>query len=197
MDYYESVKKFGMLLESSDKTITLWHGGNLDDAYQETKRHAKGRWEHGPGLYLTSSHEVAKKYTKGRRKLYRVKVSEGNDIQSVDVPIEDIHSFIDRYVIRKDRQDIKDRLERTLKDGKVKISRLLNLIINADALPKRYTNELREFLVDSGVDYSLDTNTFGWGELTLVLFNMDKLVDKEVVGPDEKISEYDLPKEFN
>ena len=42
--------------------MNVWHGGKLEDSYQDSISHKKGRWEHGPGLYLTTHYDTAKKY---------------------------------------------------------------------------------------------------------------------------------------
>ena len=183
-------------LMESPRTMTLWHGGRLDDSYEASISHKKGRWEHGPGLYLTTHYDTAKKYAKSQRKLYQITVEEGAELDKSNIPEENVHEFIDTYIIGRKKNIIRSSVERITKDGTVKASRLLNLIINEDAIRSSNTNELRNFFVANGIDYALVPNAFGWGEMMLVLYNMDKIVEKKVIRPSDDIEVYDLPTDF-
>ncbi len=196
MEYQESITKFSSMMESTNESISLWHGGRLKDAYNSTQSHASGRWEFGPGLYLTSKYEVAKKYAKGSRKLYQVEIEKGNEIRDVDIPIRNVEDFITRSVISKKRSEIRSRLDKYITKDKVPAHVFLNILIDEDAVAKRNTNTLREFLVVNGIDYVIDSNTYGWGEMMLVLFNMEKMIGQEVVSPKADIDVYDLPQKF-
>ena len=47
------------------------------------------------------------------------------------------------------------------------------------------------------MDYSIQDNAFGWGERMIVLFNMGKIIKKEIVRSKDPIKVFDLPVEFN
>ena len=64
-------------------TLTLWHGGRALEHDYKKSLPAKGLWEHGPGLYLTTSYLRAKQYAKGGGTTYSVTVEEGKDIENV------------------------------------------------------------------------------------------------------------------
>jgi len=190
----ESFKDY--IQENAQQTMTLWHGGNLSDGFIDSLSHKKGKWEYGPGLYLTTHYHTAKGYAKGNRKLYKVVIQKGSAIEDVMIDVQTVFEFIDGNVIRNRAQIIKDNLERHIKDGRVPLFILNNLIINYDGIKNTNTNELRKFLVENGADYSLVSNAFGWHEMMVVLFNMDKIVSITQVKPNDKISEYDLATEF-
>jgi hypothetical protein len=177
---------------ASGRTMVLWHGGNLD---KEPKYSASGRWEFGPGLYLTTHYNVVAKYAKGSRKLYRITVAEGTDIRSVNIPVQDVWSFISKNVIIKKRKEVIDRLSKYVKDDKIPASIVVNSMINHDALKGAATRSLREFLVSQGVDYELVDNAFGWHDKMIVLYNMNKIVKTERVSSKD-IEVWDLPTEF-
>jgi len=180
----------------SASTITLWHGGNLD-YNQEGVAHKKGRWEFGPALYLTTHYDTARKYSKGSRKLYQITISRGTDIKDVNIALPAVMEFVDNYVIRAKSKDIKSRIEKYVKADKVNADIFLNIIINEDAIKSTDTNNLRQFLVSEGVDYSIQDNAFGWNERVIALFNMKKIVSKKIITSKDKVEVYDLPKEFN
>lgn len=184
------------LTTASTKQLTLWHGGNLDHI-QEGVTHKKGRWEGGPGLYLTTHYDTAKKYAKGSRKLYQVTIGEGKDIKDVDIEFDTVRHFINAFVIKSKRKDILQRLEdKWVKNGKINADIINNNMINEEALRPANTNAFRAFLVKNGVDYSIQDNLFGWHERAIVLFNMDKIISTTRIGPKDKIEIFDLPTEF-
>ena len=176
-------------------TLTLWHGGRLDDAYDESMSHSKGRWEYGPGLYLTTHYSTAQKYAKGGRKFYRVTISSGNDARVTDVPLQDAKTFVESHVTRSKMVDTIQAMDRNSERG-LKADVFINILLNRGSLPATRSGKLREFLVQHGVDYEIVDNAFGWGERMIVLFNMAKIIKKEVVAPKEKLEVFDLPTEF-
>lgn len=179
--------KLKNIFESND-VMQFWHGGNLDLPIQTRS----GKWEYGPGLYLTTHHGTAKKYSKGGRKLYRITVEQGNDSNNSFIDLAAIRNFVNRYCIVKKRKEILDNLEKIQQDGKISADRMITIIINYDALKNTNVVNLREFLVQNGVDYTMISSPFGWGEKMMVLYNMNKIINKEVIGPKDKIEKYDL-----
>lgn len=173
-------------------TLTLWHGGNLD-TISDNLSHKKGRWEWGAGLYLTTHWETARKYSKGSRRLYRVTINSGNDAASTSIPLEKALEFIKLNVARSKQLDIKERL---LKRPGFSAEYFINVLLNNDALRSSASGGLRTFLVENNVDYSIQDNAFGWNERMIVLFNMDKIIKKEVVRSKDLIGVFDLPTEF-
>jgi hypothetical protein len=180
--------------ENANETMTLYHGGNLDAGFQDSITHKKGRWEYGPGLYLISRYYTAKEYAKGSRKLYKVTVQKGNNISEVNVEKEKIFDFVDIYVTKKSRKEIKERLLKFEKEGKIPVEFLVNLVINMEAISTKDSNELRLFLVNCGVDYTIDKHPFGWDATMLVVHNPKKIIKTELAGKNDFD---DLPQEFS
>lgn len=165
----------------NNPTMKFYHGGNLDfkSDYIINK---KGRYEYGVGLYLTTSLEVAEKYAKGSRKLYEVIVSDGTQIKDVEIPLEQVTDFIKQNVLTKKRNEILNVISKYISNGKINASRLNTIILNYQAVPTSKINSLKELLLNNGVDYLIDHNTFGWGETTLVLFNMKKIISYKQIS---------------
>ena len=161
-----------------NETMDLWHGGNLEE-YNDVIAQKNGRYEYGAGLYLTDHKETAIKYAKGSRKLYLITIEKGVDITDAFLDIEVVNSFINKYVIGNKKKEVKERIGKYVKDGKVKAFLLNNIILNEKAISSTNTNKLRSFYVENGIDYEVVDNAFGWGETMVVLYNMDKIVKKE------------------
>lgn len=193
MGWLEQVRaKYRVCAES---TLTLWHGGNLE-LEKDAIMHKGGRWEHGPGLYLTTHYDTARKYAKGARKLYRVVVKRGTNLSDAQIPVASAVDFVGTYVIGTKRKDVVSRIEKHAKVSGIDADTFLNILINENAVKSTYTDRLREFLVHSGIDYSIVDNAFGWHERMVVLFNMKNIVSKTRVLPKDKIETFDLPTEF-
>jgi hypothetical protein len=189
----------------AEQILTLWHGGNLE-SNEEMIAHKSGRWEYGPGLYLTTHYDTARKYSKGSRKLYKIVVRKGTNIRDVMLPMNhskgstaiynNVYSFIHAFVPKKKQQEIIDRIKPHIKNETISADTFLNIMVNEKAIKNTDTDSLREFLVQHGVDYSIVSNAFGWHETMIVLFNMKLIVSKTIVKPKDKIDTFDLPTEF-
>lgn len=172
-------------------TMNFWHGGNLDE-YNDVIAQKNGRYEYGPGLYLTTKFDVVEKYTKGSRKLYLVTVEKGLDINDAFIDFEDVKEFINTYVIKNLRKEIITRMSGYNVDGKIKAFVFNNIILNEKAIKASNTKNLREFYINKGIDYEITNNAFGWGENMMVLYNMKKIVNVIQVGSKDEIKQLDL-----
>ena len=181
----------------ADNIITMWHGGrNLESDYLEVKAHKKGRWEHGPGLYLTSHFDRAVQYAKGGGKLYRVSFRPGRLLDEVVVPIDDMIDFVTRNVPARYRRDIIADLRNNMarRGGEGVIAEVLvNLCLNYEALPNSRTDRLRQFLIDHGVDM-MKTRYGGRDETVVAIINPRIITHVEAVKVgDVPTDEYVFP----
>lgn len=181
------------------KIIKLWHGGNLDDIKADLS-HKSGRYEYGAGLYLTSSYEVVKKYSKGSRKLYLVTVKEGNSVDNTKLNFDACKEFINTNTIKAKISIILERMGKYVdSNGEITARYFNNIILNEKAISSSKTNLLRQFLVDNNVDYEMVGNAFGFSDLLLVLYNNSKIVEvnrvhsKDIYGMDD----FELSTSFN
>ena len=183
-------------------TITMWHGGrDLEHSYKESIS-AKGLWEHGPGLYLTTSYSRARQYAKGGGTTYKVIVQEGNDITNIQIPIEKVTDFIGSHVIKNKRDelltDIHSNMKRMNVTSHIKAEHFLNLVINLEAIKKTNTDKLSDFLVESGADYGFTSHYGGNDETIMVIFNKAKIQSvKRVIAKDVDLNEYNLIPSFS
>lgn len=180
-------------------TITLWHGGrNLESQHKEHLSSKKGRWEHGPGLYLTTHYDTAYSYAKGGGKTYMVEIEEGNDLRNTLIDIHKVNNFVAKYVIGSKKKellsDIYDNMHRMNLNSQVNAEVVLNLIINSDAITNTKTHELTKFFVENGVDYGVVTRFKGRDENVLVVYNKEKIKKvKSVSAKDVSLDQWELP----
>ena len=192
MNFLKRYKVF----EKISLAMEFWHGGILEESYDK-KTQKRGRYESGPGLYLTTHYETARKYAKGGRKMYKVTIEEGTDLNDVKISIDDVKRFVSNNVVSRKRKDVNKSLDLHNRGGFVKAYILNNSLINNDALRPSRTGELVQFFLEQGIDYQIVENAFVWGERVLVLYNMKKLINKTIIRFGDKIETFDLPTDFS
>jgi len=181
-----------------NKNITLWHGGrDLEFNYRDPKPSSKGRWEHGPGLYLTTHYETARDYAKGGGKTYKVDFELGINIQNVMIPLEQALLFIyDNATKKKQKtiiEDIHENMKRMNLIDKVEANVFLNLLFNYDAIVGSKTLKLNRFLVENGVDYGVVNRFKGRDETVFVIYNLDKIKKvKPISAKDVDLKDFEL-----
>lgn len=179
-------------------TYDLWHGGrDLEYNYDKPKASPKGRWEGGPGLYLTTHYETARKYAKGGGSTYKVSFEIGNHIKDVLIPIDSVIDFVNKNVVGKHRKDIIEDIHNNNKRmntiGECSAEVLVNLCINYEALKGEKTINLNRFLVEHGVDYGTIDYFSGRDETVVILYNLDKINKvNSVKAKDVSLDEFEL-----
>ena len=173
--------------------MIFWHGGDLSDISNTFKQQTK-RQEYGPGLYLTTSYDVVSKYIKGGRKLYRVEVALGNSLEDSDIPYDIVIEFLNELP-KSISIKLKSIIDNYNKDGFISAEIINNLFVNNNLLKPEISFKLKNFYLENNIDYSLVNNAFGWGEDMMILFNTNKIINVERIGPKDKIDKFDLHKE--
>lgn len=139
-------------------TNTLFHGGRgLEFNWRDSISHKKGRWEYGPGLYLTTHYDTAYKYAKGGGSIYLVTFTQGNAISDVQISSTDAFRFVEWYVVGSKKKTVKNDITSNMdrmKSDNIDAEHFLNIIINNDAIQNTKTSNLKQFLIEHGVDYS-------------------------------------------
>lgn len=172
-------------------SMNFWHGGNLNE-YNDVIAQKNGRYEYGPGLYLITKYDIAKKYSKGSRKLYLVTVQNGNDINDMFLDENSVATFIKHNVIGHMTKEVKERVSHHMKDGRIKAFIFNNIILNSKAIRPSKTQNLRQFFIDNNIDYEIVENAFGFGEKMMVLYDMKKIINIKQIKPMDEIINYDL-----
>jgi hypothetical protein len=196
MNFIEFLIEDVVELSKEPDTISLWHGGNLTKELVLIPQ-KNGRFEYGAGLYATTHYDTARKYSKGSRKLYKLTLKKGNDANNARIDYVKAIGFVNQFVIKSKRKDIIQRLENFVKNDTISADIFNNVILNEKAIKAVDTIQLSQFFVDNGIDYLLVPNAFGWHEMMIVIFNLNKIIDVQLIKPSDKIIDYDLPTTFN
>ena len=146
------------LLGLPDEPTLMWHGGRMDGSV-EVQTPRKGRYEAGPGIYLTTRYETARRYAKGGGSTFLVSLKPNLRFsEDVSIPLQSGIDFAQKYLGTKKKNiiaDLKANCDRhNLETFRANI--LINLVVNYEAGSGRAGLALAKFLSDNGVDGSLE-----------------------------------------
>lgn len=161
--------------EVEDNVYKFYHGGNLDNVDNDYIFKTK-KMEYGAGLYLTNNYNVVQKYTKGSRKLYLVKVYKGTDINDVSLDYDYVLKFLKNLISNNSLKKILPYLEKRKNDNKIEMIIVNNLLFNHNLVKGNNTRKLVNFYIQNGIDYEITFNSFGFGEMMMILYNTDKIM---------------------
>jgi hypothetical protein len=180
--------------------LQAWHGGSRWMGKPEVRAPRKGRYECGPGIYLSTRYLTARKYAGGSNVTTLVTLAEGvRWLQQAKLPLRELVQFLDKTPRLKNRRSIKeDFLQRAVKrglelDDLAAVETLVNVLINTESLSGNVGLYLAEWLVSKGVDASL-YSAFGQDQWVIV-FNPAIIVQHKVVSAtNAPLDLYELPK---
>lgn len=171
------------------KPIVVYTGTQVWEGRPEIRASRKGRTEHGPGLYFTTSLQTARKYAKGRGTVLRVEIDPSFTwLEGATAPLAVLVDWVRgrRGLRRKEEieSDLWERAGRGLAPGLGRVSALVNLMINYEAITGAHGPALAEFLADLGIGAS-HVRVSGGNEDWVVLFDPTKVISWRRVGPDD------------
>lgn len=180
--------------------MDFWHGGTRWVGRPEIRPAEKGRYECGPGLYLTTHYLRAKKYTGGGKVTTRVTLSdEVRWLEDARLPMREMVEFLSSTPRIKGRQqllsDLVDRFDDRGQglDVLSPVSRLVNLMVNAESLSGQVGIELASWLASKGIDASFHKPGSG-AEQWVIVFNPMIIQSHRVVPASAvSLSDYELP----
>jgi GNAT superfamily N-acetyltransferase len=174
----------------------FWHGGRIQGDI-DIQPSAKGRYEAGPGLYLTTSYARASKYAKGGGSTFLITLRGGhiNLAHEVEIPLADGVDFAKRFLGAKGKliaDDLRSNAARMKKET-FTAEILINLVVNYEAGSGKKGIAIRNFLVSHNVDASIEPQSNG--EQWVVVFNSNIVTKvQKVPASDVSLEMRDLPK---
>lgn len=168
--------------------IKLYHGGqNWNE--KPTIFPSKGkRYEHGNGIYLTTSYNTARKYAKGGKVVLAVYIdSNFKKISDIKIAKTEMLEFLKSNPVRHKKEIIQD-IESRYKDI-VPLYVLNNLIVNYESGSGNIGLAVNKFIVSHGADLEVvNQHDEDW----VVVFNPKIIKKWEKVNP-QTVNEFELP----
>jgi len=176
--------------------IQLWHGGRRWVGGPEIQPPRAGKYECGPGIYLTTRYHRARSYTGGSGVTTLVTLREPRWLEQRELPLAKLEAFVretprfrKRDAVLADLEAATSRLGRDT----VPVSYLVNLGVNHDALAGNVGLQMASWLADQGIDASL--YNAGGQEQWVVVFNPKIITEyRTVSASDVALDLYELPR---
>lgn len=168
-------------------TTFFYHGAHRWEGPPEIRKARKGQIEHGPGLYLTTSIDTARKYAKGGGVVLRFEVETPlRWLEDARIPQTEMERFVlhdmpgPRARRLKVIEDIRRHAARFGPDPALLTGVLVNLLLYYEVVKGDGGPVLARYLVARGIDAGhVDKSGEDW----VVLFNLDKIVRFARVDP--------------
>lgn len=176
------------------QSIQLWHGSRRWVGSPEIRAPKQGRYECGPGLYLTNRYLRARDYAKagGVTTLVTLRKEIGW-LEKTKLPFDSVLSFIQDTPRLRNRADILEYFVANRAGSElVPAATLVNLCVNHEAVAGKNGVVLAEWLTAQGIDASL--HRVNSQEQWVVVFN-PKIIQRYEVIPASKVrlEDYELP----
>jgi hypothetical protein len=177
--------------------MEFWHGGRRWNERPAVQAPKQGRYECGPGIYLTNQYERAKhKYARGNGVTTLVSLRDGISwLERKALPLQDVQEYIrqtrgfrKRDVMLNEVADSAKRLGRDMLPAEF----LVNLCVYHDVLSGNQGLNLAAWLVEQGIDASL--HTVNAVEQWVIVFN-PAIIERYRTVPAAQVSleRYSLP----
>ncbi len=169
------------------KTSFFYHGSQRWDGPPEIRKARKGQIEHGPGLYLTTSIDTARKYAKGGGVVLRFEIAMPlRWLEDARIPAKEMIRFVREAMPAPKAKRVKviadiERNAARFGDNPALLAGVLvNLLPYYEAVKGEGGPALARYLVERGIDAGhVQTHGEDW----VVLFNLDKIVQFNRVAP--------------
>jgi len=140
--------------------LQLWHGGARWVGGPEVQPPRAGRYECGPGIYLSTEYSDACKYARGGKVTTLVTLKpEIRLLENTKLPLAEVLEFVQRLPRLRKRAEIINDLEANVArqtvagdPPAVHASVLVNLCVNYEALSGTTGLALANWLVQQGID---------------------------------------------
>ena len=181
----------------SDTTpgFRFWHGAQRWTGTPELRPSRPQSYHCGPGLYLTTHVDTARKYAKGGGQMVLVEVApEATVLEDSWLPLADLLQGLASLPRVKGRKAIEQDLRQSAQrfpDGQMPAEFLMNLCVNQDALGGETGPALARWYASKGIDVSLYSRSRG--EDWVVVFNPTKIRQARVCRGNEPWEIGDFP----
>lgn len=151
------MNRLAALLESENLAV-MYHGGTQWRSQPEIRGPRQGKYEAGPGIYLTNYYNRARSYAGGNKTVMRVLVdlSQVRLAQHVELDPSEAAEFI-KSIRMKNREGLLAGIDRTIqRRPKFTADTFINLIVNNEAGAGQAGVEIAKWLASKGVTASLE-----------------------------------------
>lgn len=182
-------------MSENNQTLNFWHGARRWENPPTLRPSRSGRYECGPGVYLSNHLSTARKYSKGGGQAVLVCLSP--DINLLEESFLTLQEQLDGLSVLprvKSKKNIIDDLNQAATRHHQKpmpASYLLNLCVNYESLSGKSGVALANWYASKNIDASLvsQSNDENW----IVVFNPEKIISAKVYNSSDAWDIGDFP----
>lgn len=142
--------------DAGDVEVFGWHGAHRWTWPPEIRAPRKGRYEHGPGIYITNLWSRAAQYAKGGGSVLRMRLRL-KPLDEVRVEHEEVIAFVRGCRGLRHKEAIVGDIRRNQEFGRYfRPEFLRNLCVNHEALTASSAPLITEWLNQQGLPYSVN-----------------------------------------
>lgn len=177
--------------------IQMWHGGRRWTGGPELQAPKAGRYECGPGIYLTNRYQRAQKYAKGGGVTTLVTLRDGlRWLEKTELPLDTLKDYVRSASGFRKREAVLADIERSAASEQRDIlpaSYLVNLCVNHEVLSGGQGVRLAQWLGEQGIDASL--YAVNGEEQWVIVFNPSAIAQYRAMPASQvSLEQYELPR---
>jgi len=139
----------------------MWHGAQRWKGPPEVPRQSPESTQHGPGIYMTTSVDTARKYAKGGGVLVRFEIDPAIQfLEDAQIPLDDAVRFVRSRPRLRGKASIIADLEANaarMRAREIWAEVLVNLFVNYRSITGDHGPALARFFTDRGIDAAIVT----------------------------------------
>lgn len=175
----------------------MWHGGRRWQGSPELQAPKAGRYECGPGIYLTNRYMRAVEYAQGGGVTTLVTLRDGlRWLEKSELPLATLKDYVRSARGFRKREAVFEDLDRSaerLKREILPVSYLVNLCIYYEVLSGGQGLRLAQWLSEQGIDASL--HSVNANEQWVIVFNPSAIAKYRALPASQvSLEQYELPR---
>lgn len=184
------------MTSAPETTLKFWHGAQRWEGRAELRPSRAKSYECGPGLYLTTSVNTARSYSKGAGRTVLIELAP--DVVLLEdrtLTLAEMLEGLDSLPRVRGRKEIVAGLQRAAErhpNGQLPACYLLNWCVNTESLSGDSGPALARFLVSKGIDASVYSRP--GAEDWVIVFNTQKVQKATVMTANAAWEQGDFPR---
>jgi hypothetical protein len=179
----------------NDNTFRMYHGGKRWSRIPtEILGSKEGRYEAGPGIYMTNDYYIARRYAKGSRVVHLVDIDRNfTPLDKVHILLSELIEFVKNCGGMRHKAEIIDALKKNaerMRSDTVGADILNNLIVNFRSGAGKVGIAVANYFISKGGDSKIEKQS--GDEMCLIIFRPNIIKKVSVIDPSKITSDFEF-----